>query len=123
MSFPLSSTRGLYHRGVISSTEVAEEAVLEGSMTGAGGVMEIPFSTTRIVLFSMMERGSFFLPLIFAYIPWLNLVVIPTTKHLLKKKKERKGLAMMNLTLTLFFFNFNSLQNRSKRLWTKAVKN
>ena len=85
--------------------------------------MEIPFSTTRIVLFSMMERGSFFLPLIFAYIPWLNLVVIPTTKHLLKKKKERKGVAMMNLTLTLFFFNFNSLQNRSRRLWTKAVKN
>ena len=30
---------------------------------------------------------------------------------------------MMNLTLTLFFFNFNSLQNRSRRLCTKAVKN
>ena len=53
--------------------------------------METPFSTTRTVLFPMMERGSFFLPLIFAYIPWLNLVVIPVTKHLLKKKGEERG--------------------------------
>ena len=51
---------------------------------------ETPFSTTRTVLFSMLERGSFFLPFIFVYIPWLNLVVIPATKHLLRKKRERE---------------------------------
>ena len=51
---------------------------------------ETPFSTTRTVLFSMLERGSFFLPFIFAYIPWLNLVVILATKHLLRKERERE---------------------------------
>ena len=76
MSFPLSSTWGFFRRGVISSTEVAREAVLEGSMTEAGEVTETPFSTTRTVVFPMLERGSFFLLLIFAYIPWLNLVYL-----------------------------------------------
>ena len=74
--------------------------------------METPFSTTRTVLFSMLERGSFFLPFIFAYIPWLNLVIIPTTKHLLRKERERerererekrKRVATMNLTKTYSF--------------------
>ena len=51
---------------------------------------ETPFSTTRTVLFSMLERGSFFLSFIFAYIPWLNLVVILATKHLLIKERERE---------------------------------
>ena len=109
---------------MISSIEVAGEAILEDLVTGAGGVTETHFSTTRTVLFPMLERGSFFLPFIFAYIPWLNLVIIPATKHLSKKEeeRERKGVAMTNLTLTLFFFNFNGSQNESKRLWPKAVK-
>ena len=68
--------------------------------------MEIPFSTTRIVLFSMMERGSFFLPLIFAYIPWLNLVVIPTTKHLLKKKKGEERSSNDEFNTYSFFLQF-----------------
>jgi len=51
--------------------------------------METPFSTICTVLFLMLEKGSFFFPLIFTYIPWLNLVLILATKHLSKKKKRR----------------------------------
>ena len=69
---------------------------------------ETPFFITRTVLFSMRERGSFFLPFIFAYIPWLNLVVILATKHLLitereREREKRKGVATMNLTKTYSF--------------------
>ena len=74
---PCPSTWVFFRRGVISSTKVTEEAVLEGSVTEAGGITKTPFSMTPTVLFLMLEMGSFFLPLIFAYILWLNLVVIP----------------------------------------------
>ena len=107
LSFPLSSTRGLFRIGVISSTEVVGEAVLKGLVMEARGVTEMPFSTTHTILFPMLKRGLFFLPIIFTYIPRLNLVVIPTIK-LLSKKRERKGVVVKNLTLTLFFLNFNS---------------
>ena len=90
LSFSLSSTQGLFRIGLISFIEVAEEAVLEGLVTVTGGVTETPFSTTYTILFPMLERALFFLPFIFTYIPWLNLVVIPAAKHLLKKKQKQK---------------------------------
>ena len=69
LSFPLLATRYFFWSGVISSTEVAKEAVLVVSIMGVVGVTETPFSTTRTTLFPRLERGSFFLALIFAYIP------------------------------------------------------
>ena len=84
-SFPLSTTRCLFGSGVISSTEVAGEAVIIGSVTGVEGVTETLFSTMRTTLLPRLERGSFFLALIFAYIPWLNLIVISAKEKHLKK--------------------------------------
>ena len=82
-SFPLSVKHSLLETGVvISSTEVAEEAVLVVSVLGTAratrivGVMGGPFPITCTVLFPRLDNGSFFLDLILAYISWLNLVVI-----------------------------------------------
>ena len=50
-----------------------------------------PLSITCTILFPSLEKGSFFLVLIFAYIPWLNFVVIFTKEnHLLREKKKKK---------------------------------
>ena len=88
--FPLSATRYFFRRRVISSVEVARDAVFVVSMSRVVGVTETPFSTTRTVLASRLERGSFFLALIFEYIPWLNFVVIPSKgKNLFKKIKNK----------------------------------
>ena len=89
LSFPLSTTHCFFRRGVIFSTEVAGEAVLIILVPGVVGVTETPFSTTRIALAPRLEKGLFFLALILAYIPQLNIIVIPTKgKHLLKRKKK-----------------------------------
>ena len=65
---------------------MAGEAVLTVSVLGADEVAvvtRVPFSITHIVLAPRLDRGSFFLAHIQAYIPWLNLVVTPTRgKHL-----------------------------------------
>ena len=127
LSFSLSSVRCLlFRRGIISSTEVAGEAVLVISVLGVAGVAEVTealLSITRIVLALRLERGSFFLALIRAYIPWLNFVVIPVRgKHLLKKKMKRKGAAWTKLTLTFFFLNFYIAQDEGRGIWTEAVK-
>ena len=89
----MSPVHYLFQRGVIFSTEVAREAVLIVSMPGVAGLTKTPFSTTCIALALRLERGSFFLALIHAYIPWLNFVVILTRgkyllKTLVKKKKK-----------------------------------
>ena len=98
-SLPLSAIRCLFENGVISSIKVAGEAVLVGSVTGAGGVTKTPFSIMHTVLFPRLEKGSFFLAFIFAYIPWLNFVVMSMKEnHLLKKKKDLR-----------------------RRVWTKAI--
>ena len=91
LSFPLSTTRCFFRRGVISSTEVPGEAVLVILVPGVVGVTETPFSTRRIALAPRLEKDLFFLALILAYIPWLNIIVIPAKgKHLFKKKKNKK---------------------------------
>ena len=43
--------------------------VLVLGVAGVAGVMEAPLSITRTVLALRLERGSFFLALIHAYIP------------------------------------------------------
>ena len=89
LSFPLSLVRCLFQRGMISSTEVAGEAVLVVLVLGVAGVTEVPLSITRIVLAPRLERGLFFLALIRVYIPWLSFIIILTKgKHLLKNKKN-----------------------------------
>ena len=89
LSFLLSATCCFFWRRVISSTEVAGEAILVISVSRVARMTETPFSTTRIALAPRLERRLFFLALILVYIPWLNFVVIPTRgEHLLKKKKK-----------------------------------
>ena len=94
--FCLSPVHCLLLQGLISSIEVSREAVLTVSMPGVDGVAIVtrsPFSVTHTFLALRLDKSSYFLALIRAYILWLNLVVIPTRgKHLLKKsggKKER----------------------------------
>ena len=71
---------------VISSTEVAEEAVFIVSVLGIARVTGGPFLTMRTVLFPILDSGLFFFDLIFTYMSWLNLVIISAQrKHLLKK--------------------------------------
>ena len=80
----------LFEEGVgISSIEVAGEAVLVVStpetmgVVEATGVMNRSFPVTRTPFFPMLDSGSSFLDLIFAYISLLNLVIISTRrKHL-----------------------------------------
>ena len=63
---------------IVSVPEVDEAALVTGP----------PFSIIGTVLAPRLDKGSFFLALIRAYILWLNLVVIPTKgKHLFKKIK------------------------------------
>ena len=73
LSFNLSLVHHfLLRRGIISSTKVAREAVLVVSVprvVGVAGVTEVPISTTRTILALRLEKGSFFLALIRAYIP------------------------------------------------------
>ena len=98
---------------------MAREAVLADSTTGVDGVavvMRIPFSITRTPLVPRLDSGSFFLALIRAYIPWLNLVVIPTKGEHFKKKN------MDEPTLTLFFFNIQVSYDKSKWFRTKAIE-
>ena len=133
-SFSLPNMGGLFDKGVgISSIEVAREAVLTIStpetmgVTEATGVMDEPFPVTRIPFFPMLDSGSSFLDLIFAYISLLNLVVISARrKHLLKKKKKiqvytRESILKSSI-LTLFFFNVNTAQNVGRRVGTKVIK-
>ena len=96
-SFSLSDKRGLLKAGVgISSTEVIGETVLAISIPKTMGVMETvgvtegPFPVTHTVLFSMLDNGSSFFDLIFAYKSLLNVVVFSTKRKKLKKKKKKK---------------------------------
>ena len=58
---------------------------------GVAVVTGPPFSVTRTFLALRLDKGSFFLALIQAYILWLNLVVIPARgKCLLKINKINK---------------------------------
>ena len=103
-----------------------EEAFLTVSVSGVDGVAVVtgpPFSVTRIVLAPRLEKGLFFLALIWAYILWLNLFFIPARgKHLLTKKKKGRREGMTSLTLTLFLFDVNVVQDEGRWLWTKAVE-
>ena len=91
-SFPLVNILYLFGWGVISSIKVIGEAILVASRTKVTRVIGVPFSTTRTTFFPRLERGSFFLAFILAYISWLNLVVISVWPkvHVLKKNKEKK---------------------------------
>ena len=54
------------------------------------GVTNGPFPVTQTPFFPMLDKGSSFLDLIFAYMSLLNLVVISARmEYLLKKKKKR----------------------------------
>ena len=97
LSFSLPNRCGLFDEGVgISSTEVAGEAIHTVSKPETMGVAEAtrvtegPFPVTRTPFFPMLDKGSSFLDLIFAYVSLLNLVVISARrKHLFKKKKSK----------------------------------
>ena len=70
-----------------------------------------------------LGKGSLFLDLIFAYMSWLNLVVIfAKRKHLLKKKKKGASNEELNKVLTFLLFCLNSAQDISRRLQAKAVQ-
>ena len=55
------------------------------------GVTKGPFLVTRTPFFPMLDKGSSFLDLIFAYMSLLNLVVISARIEYLKKKEKEKG--------------------------------
>ena len=78
----------------MSFTEVVGEAVLTVSIAETRGVADVtgvtkgPFPVTRTPFFPMLDKGSSFLDLIFAYMSLLNLVVIFARMEYLKKKKK-----------------------------------
>ena len=86
--FPLVSVLYLFGGGVSSSREVAGEAVLVALGTEVAGVIGVLFSTTHTTFFPRLERGSFYLAFILAYISRLNLVVISTCPKVCVKKKK-----------------------------------
>ena len=125
----------LFEEGVrISLTEVAGEAVLTVSTAETIGVADVtrvtegPFPVTRTPFFPMLDKGSSFLDLIFAYMSLLNLVVISANIEYLRKKGHRKAkLVLMTshltrLTLTLFFFNIKCAQDVRGQIRPKIVK-
>ena len=73
-----------------SSSEVAVKAVLMALGTEVAGVIGVPFSMTCTTFFPRLERGSFYLAFILAYISRLNLVVISTCPKVCVKKKKKK---------------------------------
>ena len=82
-SLSLPDVRNLFEEGVeISSTEGAGEAALTVSTVETMGVAEVtgvtdgPFPVTQTPFFPILDKGSSFLGLIFAYMSLLNLVVI-----------------------------------------------
>ena len=75
--------------------------------------MGFPLSVTRTVLAPIADKGSSFLPLIWAYMSMLNFVVISARgKHLLTyiQVYARESI-LTNLTLTLFSFNIDDVQD------------
>lgn len=68
-SLPLSTIRYLFGSGVISSTEVAREAVLVGSVTGGRGSNGDPLLHNANYPLPEVGKGLVLLALIFAYIP------------------------------------------------------
>ena len=93
-SFSLTVKCGLFEGVGISSIEVVGEtvlAVLTSETMGVAEAIEVtdgPFPVTRTPFFLMLDSGSSFLDLIFAYISLLNLVVISTRRKHLEKKKN-----------------------------------
>ena len=95
---------------------VAGETVLTVSTVETIGVAEVtgvtkgPFPVTRTPFFPMLDKGSSFLDLIFAYMSLLNLVVISARIEYSGKKGRRKARLILmtsqltRLILTLFFF-------------------
>ena len=81
---------------------------------------------TRTPFFPMLDNGLSFLDLIFAYISFLNLVVISTRrKHLLKKKKIQvyvRGSILTSSIFTLFSFNINATQDVGRQVKTKIIE-
>ena len=81
--------------------------------------MGAPLSVTRVVLAPMADKGSSFLPLIWVYMSLLNFVVISVRgKHLLIyiQVYARESI-LTNLTLTLFSFNIDVMQDVGKWVW------
>ena len=90
-------------------------------------VIEGPFPVTRTPFFPMLDKGSSFLDLIFAYMSLLNLVVISARMEYFKKVHRKAKLILMTshltrLALTLFFFNTKCAQDVRGRIKTKIVK-
>ena len=114
-----------------SSSEVAGKTVLVALGTKVAGVIGVPFSMTCTTFFPRLERGSFYLAFILAYISRLNLVVISTCPKVCVKKKKKQqqqqqkgenGKNEENLKAKLtFFFNLDGTQDEGRRLGTKTV--
>ena len=89
-SFSLPDMRGLFDEGVeISSTETVGEVVLTVSTPEMTGVTEVtgvadgPFPVTRTPFFPILDKGSYFLVLIWANMALVNFVVMSARrKHL-----------------------------------------
>ena len=75
-SFPVARVLCLFGQGVSSSKEVVGEAVLVALGPEVAEVIGVLLSTTHTTFFPKQEKGSFLLAFIWAYISWLNLVVI-----------------------------------------------
>ena len=112
-----------------SSNEVAGKVVLVALGTEVAGVIGVPFLMTCTTFFPRLERGSFYLAFILAYISRLNLVVISTCPKVCVKKKKKQqqqkgenGKNKENLKAKLtFFFNLDGAQDEGRRLGTKTV--
>ena len=85
--------------GGTSSIEIAGEAVRPSFKVGVDELLlAVSFFFSLLVILNVfwpiLERGSFFFPLIFAYISLLNLLVISAPKKKknsgIKKKKKKK---------------------------------
>ena len=114
-----------------SSNEVAGKVVLVALGTEVAGVIEVPFLMTCTTFFPRLERGSFYLAFILAYISRLNFFVIYKCPNVCVKKKKKKkqqqqkgenGKNEENLKAKLtFFFNLDGTQDEGRRLGTKKI--
>ena len=125
-SFPLSLVHRYNGWEVISS----KEAVGKVTQTSLGVGLNEPFSVvsfwmTRTLLCPILESSLFFFALIWAYISWLNLVIISARrkdKYLSHKKGEEKRLVnKLALDQLTFFFSPYSTKNVVGRLRTQPM--
>ena len=122
-SFCLSPVLGFLCQGVSSFIEGVGDAIPTVTgvrVEGSTARMRAPLSVIRTDLAPMANKGSSFLFLIRACMSLLNFVVISARREhlLIFIQVSTKGSTLMNLTLTLFSFNFYDTQHVKGWVWT-----